>query len=163
MFARSHAHETKLPWFSAAKQIARDLFLRQAVPDHIALFVENLEAIHSIDYGSLRESPIYIIGALDMSQGDVFLSWDTTCHLARGLHLPVAPLLYRGKMMPNDVFARWVQQQMELPSLIGDRGAAREGVVVRVAGAIEHGSWQRQRSVVLCYEHRATRSRHSCN
>ena len=74
VFARSHAHETTLPWFSAAKQIARDLFLRQAVPDHIALFVENLEAIHSIDYGSLRESPIYIIGALDMSQGDVFLS-----------------------------------------------------------------------------------------
>jgi len=88
VFARSHARETALPWFTAAKQIAQQLTSTGAVPDHIALFVENLEAIHSIDYGHVA-SPVYVFGAVDLSRGNLLLSWDDVCLLAQRAMLPV--------------------------------------------------------------------------
>ena len=91
VFARSHAHETSLPWFSAAKQLAQHMAVTMALPDHIALFVENLEAVHSIDYGHVA-SPVYVIGAMDLARGNSFLSWDAVVLVAERVNLPVGDI-----------------------------------------------------------------------
>mmetsp|Transcript_42834 Transcript_42834/g.101133 ORF Transcript_42834/g.101133 Transcript_42834/m.101133 type:complete len:371 (-) Transcript_42834:276-1388(-) len=131
VYARTHAHETSLPWFSAAKQIAATVAAEGTLPPHTALFLENMEAVHSIDYGHLP-SPVFVIAALRLdAPTPTLFAWDDLCALARSLGLPTPPVLHRGSGVQEVWLEEWAQQQQLAPSLLAARAAPSEGFVVR--------------------------------
>ena len=68
--------------------------MRWLVPEHIALFGENMTAIHSIEYGHLA-SHLYLFAAWDTC-AQAWLSWQEVAELAELCSLPIAPVLHIG-------------------------------------------------------------------
>ncbi|GAA0542729.1 RNA ligase family protein [Chitinophaga japonensis] len=84
VFARSHAAPTTSPWTESIRRfwegIRRDL-------GNLEVFLENLYAIHSIEYRNL-EHHFYVFA---IREHDRWLSWEETKFYAGMLGLPVVP------------------------------------------------------------------------
>jgi len=84
VFARSHSAPTTSPWTESLRQywklIRKDL-------GELEVFLENLYAIHSIEYRNI-EHHFYVFAIRD---GDQWLSWEETKFYASMLDLPVVP------------------------------------------------------------------------
>jgi hypothetical protein len=96
--------------------------IRSQIPDHIAIFGENVFAAHSIAYENLT-SHFYVFAVFDKDK-KLFLSWDETKELAISLGLEVVPEIYRGRY----------KELKKVPS--SKFGAECEGYVVRSTAAI---------------------------
>mmetsp|Transcript_920 Transcript_920/g.2004 ORF Transcript_920/g.2004 Transcript_920/m.2004 type:complete len:1150 (-) Transcript_920:131-3580(-) len=135
VFARTHSKEATHPWFSAAKEIAGRIRACSALPEGVCLFCENMEAVHSIDYGRLS-SPLYVIVAVDnRSSPPSVLSWHDTRKMARAAGVPTVPELFRGSFSSHEELEAWSRGAMALPSRVGTAGSPREGWVVRPAAS----------------------------
>lgn len=134
VFARSHAAPTTSPWTESIRRywalIRKDL-------GELEVFVENLYAIHSIEYRKL-DHHFYVFG---IREGEEWLSWEETKFYASMLDLPVAPEIKCFPTPPNrSSFETEVQQ------IVNTRGGfypfdtvtggptVIEGVVTRNAG-----------------------------
>ena len=86
VFARSHAAPTTSPWTESLRH-----FWQLAKHDlgDLEIFVENLYAIHSIEYRKL-EHHFYVFG---IREDDHWLSWEETEFYANMLDLPTVPVI----------------------------------------------------------------------
>jgi hypothetical protein len=84
VFARSHAAPTTSPWTESIRRFW------QSVKNDLGtleIFLENLYAVHSIEYHSL-DHHFYVFAVRDQDQ---WLSWEETKYYAAMLDLPVVP------------------------------------------------------------------------
>lgn len=84
VFARSHAVPTTSPWTETLRQYWQ--LVKNDLGD-LEVFLENLFAVHSIEYRSL-DHHFYVFG---IRERDRWLSWEETKFYAGMLDLPVVP------------------------------------------------------------------------
>jgi len=110
VFARSHAAPTTSPWTETLRQywklIKNDL-------GNVEIFLENLYAIHSIEYRNL-DHHFYVFA---IREADRWLSWEETKFYAGMLDLPVVPEI---KAFPTPVERTGFEQ--EVKAITGSRG-----------------------------------------
>ncbi|MCQ4088281.1 RNA ligase family protein [Saccharibacillus sp. JS10] len=96
--------------------------IRYLIPKGYRLCGENMYAKHSIKYESL---PGYFMLFSVWNEHNICLSWDDTEQVAKGLHLPTVPVLYRGI---------WDERAIQnCYTRISKSGGEQEGYVVRLA------------------------------
>ncbi|MGN8067459.1 RNA ligase family protein [Mucilaginibacter sp. 22184] len=135
VFARSHAAPTISPWTESIRRfwqlIKNDL-------GSLEIFVENLYAVHSIEYHNL-EHHFYVFA---IREHDQWLSWDETRFYAAMLGLPVVPEI--SVFTPPADRELFEQQVMDItwqPGALQPHDAATgspvtmEGIVTRNAAA----------------------------
>ena len=86
VFARSHAAPTTSPWTESLRRFWQ--LIRDDLGD-LEIFLENLYAVHSIEYRSL-DHHFYVFG---IRQQDQWLSWEETKFYAAMLDLPTFPVV----------------------------------------------------------------------
>lgn len=86
VFARSHAAPTTSPWTESLRRFWQ--LVRHDLGD-LEIFMENLYAIHSIEYRKL-EHHFYVFG---IRENDQWLSWEETQFYANMLDLPTVPVI----------------------------------------------------------------------
>lgn len=137
VFARSHQLPTSEPWFDYLKGIYYSK-LADLNPDYW-IFGENTFAIHSIEYSDL-ESYFYIFNIYDTKR-KMWLSWDDVEAEAQRIGVPTVPVIYRGKIESMGWLAKWMEREMQKPSLLGGK---KEGFVARVASEIPLDEFQQK-------------------
>lgn len=93
VYARTHKHPAKHPWFDPLKAMHHVLAHTAAHPN-LELFGENMTATHSIQYDSLT-SYFYLFGA---RKRGVWCSWDEVERLAAILGIPTVPVVFKGTL-----------------------------------------------------------------
>lgn len=93
VFARSHAAPTTSPWTETLRQYWK--LIRNDLGD-LEIFLENLYAVHSIEYRNL-DHHFFVFG---IREGDRWLSWEETKFYAGMLDLPLVPEI---KVFPTPV------------------------------------------------------------
>lgn len=84
VFARSHSAPTTSPWTESLRRYWK--LIRNDLGD-LEVFLENLYAIHSIEYRNI-DHHFYVFA---VREGDQWLSWEETKFYAAMLDLPVVP------------------------------------------------------------------------
>lgn len=111
VFARTHAHEATQPWFTAVKALAASI--APVVPSNLALFGENMEAVHSIEYDRLTAA-FHLFGILDVAR-DEWCSWNEVAALACILGISTVPALFEGSFEHLNDIKTWMDEQVGLP------------------------------------------------
>ncbi|HVI46474.1 MAG TPA: RNA ligase family protein [Chitinophaga sp.] len=111
VFARSHAAPTTSAWTESIRRYWQSI--RNDLGD-LEIFLENLYAVHSIEYKKL-DHHFYVFG---IREHDRWLSWEETHFYAKLLDLPVVPEVKRVTAPP----ARG-QFEQEILELVSQRGA----------------------------------------
>lgn len=93
VYARTHKHPAKHPWFDPLKAMHHVLSHTVAHPN-LELFGENMTATHSICYGNLT-SYFYLFGA---RKRGVWCSWEEVEKIAAALGIPTVPVLFKGTL-----------------------------------------------------------------
>jgi hypothetical protein len=135
VFARSHAAPTVSPWTESLRRfwqlVKHDL-------GSLEIFLENLYAVHSIEYRHL-ENHFYVFA---VREHDCWLSWEETQFYAEMLDLPTVPVLQLTTTPDNrSAFERDVQEMASGPGLMlphdafTGKSATMEGIVTRNADA----------------------------
>lgn len=123
VFARTHKHEAKHPWFGTIKNM--HALLAATIEDPtLELFGENMTATHSIAYAGLS-SYFYLFG---VRRCDVWLSYDEVVETALALGIPTPPLRYRGAIPNLDALQALIERLMQQPSAVA-------------GGDFEGGAW----------------------
>jgi hypothetical protein len=141
VFARSHAAPTTSPWTESIRRywelIRKDL-------GELEVFVENLYAIHSIEYRKL-DHHFYVFG---IRGADEWLSWEETKFYAAMLDLPVAPETKCFQAPPErSSFEADVQQivntrgSLDPYDTVTGKPTVIEGIVTRNAGRYAVGAF----------------------
>lgn len=131
VFARSHAAPTVSPWTESIRRywqlIRNDL-------GSLEIFVENLYAIHSIEYGNI-ENHFYVFAVREYDQ---WLSWDETKFYAALIGLPVVPeILVFDPPVEKMAFEQQIHHITQQPSVLRSYDAfngnpvTMEGIVTR--------------------------------
>ncbi|KAK9803065.1 hypothetical protein WJX73_005355 [Symbiochloris irregularis] len=133
VFARTHSAEATHASFAPVKALAAAWW---EVEPQLALFGENMTAVHSIKYDALR-SNFYLFGVLDCQTQEWF-SWDDVEATAASLLIPTAPVLYFGTFASSMSIQKWMEAAIRLPSSVGEH-APREGFVIRTSAGMQKG------------------------
>ena len=88
VFARTHSREAQQAWFSATK--AFYLAFAHAVPNHLQLYGENMQAVHSIEYDA-PVAPFYLFAVRNSDTGS-WLPWPEVQGVAARYGIPLAPV-----------------------------------------------------------------------
>jgi hypothetical protein len=96
VFARSHAAPTISPWTESLRRFWQ--LVRNDLGD-LEFFMENLYAIHSIEYRNL-EHHFYVFGIREHNR---WLSWEETQFYANLLDLPTVPVIKIEQTPDNQV------------------------------------------------------------
>ena len=127
VYGRTHSVPANHRSFSMLKQINSYLISQNRIPQDMLIFGENMQAIHSIDYGELT-AVFYIF---NVKKGDTWLSWPEVEEIARRLHLPTVPVVFIGQFKSIDQLEKFLKEEIKKPSMISKNGAPKEGFVVR--------------------------------
>ncbi|WP_228099036.1 RNA ligase family protein [Pedobacter sp. MC2016-24] len=111
VFARSHAAPTTSPW---TESLRRFWHLVKYDLGDLEFFMENLYAIHSIEYRNL-EHHFYVFG---IREHDRWLSWEETQFYANLLDLPTVPVIKMEQKPENQE-----QFEKEMLMLVNGSGA----------------------------------------
>jgi RNA ligase len=111
VFARSHAAPTTSAWTESIRRYWQSI--KNDLGD-LEIFLENLYAVHSIEYKTL-DHHFYVFG---IREGDRWLSWEETHFYAAMLDLPVVPEIKR--ITPPATRSEFEQHTL---SLVSGRGA----------------------------------------
>ncbi|CAE8681175.1 unnamed protein product [Polarella glacialis] len=128
VYSRTHSQPATHESFSAVKTLAAEF---AASLGEVELYGENLQAIHSIEYGNLA-SYFYVFAA--RRQG-TWLSWDEVERVASDHGLQLVPLVFRGSFASAEQLQRSFEAWAKEPSAVGS-SVTPEGFVVRHAGQI---------------------------
>lgn len=133
VFARSHAAPTTSAWSASIRRFWQ--LIKNDLGD-LEIFLENLYAVHSIEYRNL-EHHFYVFG---IRQHDCWLSWEETQFYAGMLDLPVVPqLLVTQKPADQSLFEKEVlalalgRGTFEPHDVLTGIHATIEGIVTRNA------------------------------
>lgn len=133
VFARSHAAPTTSPWTESLRRywqlIKNDL-------GHLEVFLENLYAVHSIEYRNL-DHHFFVFG---IREQDRWLSWEETRFYAAMLDLPTVPELQQCAT-PQDqpafeagaIALAQTRGQLDPHNARSGKQATMEGIVTRNA------------------------------
>lgn len=132
VFARSHAAPTTSPWTAQLRE--RWELMKNDLGD-IALFGENLYAVHSIEYKRI-ESYFYVFA---VRSGDMWLSWEEVKFYAAMFDFPTVPELKTQLVdeLSEEILKAKILQLANESSVFGSidtqtgEGCTREGVVSR--------------------------------
>lgn len=134
VFARSHAAPTVSPW---TESIRRYWALIKNELGALEVFVENLYAVHSIEYKKL-EHHFYVFA---VRENDQWLSWEETKFYAAMLDLPVVPEI---SILPTPVCRKTFESEvlqtvtgagfLEPHDAFTGKPVTMEGIVTRNAG-----------------------------
>jgi hypothetical protein len=131
VFARSHAAPTTSPWTESIRRFWQNI--KQDLGS-MEIFLENLYAIHSIEYRNL-DHHFYVFGIREQDQ---WLSWEETKFYAGLLDLPVVPEIAVIASLPDRLlFEKEVQNlasgrgTLEPHDAYNGRPATIEGIVTR--------------------------------
>jgi len=138
VYARTHAQPATHESFSAVKQLARG-FPDGALEEGVELFGENMQAVHSIEYGNLA-SYFYVFAARVTGR---WLPWDEVVELAERLGLPTVPVVFRGVLRAPEDLQRCLETWATEPSAAG-AGVTPEGFVVRRVGGFRADAFGEQ-------------------
>ncbi|KAJ9454864.1 hypothetical protein DIPPA_13758 [Diplonema papillatum] len=144
VFARTHGHQATHESFSWVKAFYSQFSYSELLQGK-SLFGENMQAVHSIDYGGLPS--FFFLFAVFDSENEAWLSWADMKGLATALHeetgadIALVPVLYEGKFESLADMEAWMSAEAEKPSAF--RGQ-REGFVVRTSGAIARHDFDRK-------------------
>lgn len=134
VFARSHAAPTTSPWTESLRRFWQ--LIRNDLGD-LEIFLENLYAVHSIEYRSL-EHHFYVFGIRQQGQ---WLSWEETEFYAGMLDLPTVPVIgtFQTSGDPSSFEKQVVQLaagrgQLEPYDAYSGELATMEGIVTRNSG-----------------------------
>ncbi|SHG16504.1 RNA ligase family protein [Pedobacter caeni] len=133
VFARSHAAPTTSPWTESLRRfwqlIRNDL-------GTLEIFLENLYAVHSIEYRSL-EHHFYVFG---IRQQDQWLSWEETRFYAAMLDLPTVPVI--GSFKPAGDRPSFEKEVLQLAAGRGlfDPHDAYSGNLATIEGIVTRNS-----------------------
>lgn len=135
VFARSHAAPTTSPWTESLRRFWQ-LIKNDLGP--LEIFLENLYAVHSIEYQKL-EHHFYVFG---IRQYDQWLSWEETKFYAAMLDLPVVPEI--SLLRPNTKHLLFEQEVIDIAS---GRGAlephdAYDGSITTMEGIVSRNANQ---------------------
>lgn len=97
----------------------------------IFLYGEDIYGVHSIEYDPVPENETFYAFALRFADGS-FASFRALLQCAREREIPVVPVLYEGTFRSVAEIRDLVSHAHTQPSALG---GAREGVVIRLAGA----------------------------
>eukprot|EP01083_Nonionella_stella_P101561 288031_1 len=140
VYARTHKHPTKHPWFNTIKDMIRSqpLFYESQY-SQLMIFGENMTAIHSIPYHNLT-SYFYIFAVYDPSK-TIWYSVHDVEDLAKKLNIPTAPLLFKGNFNSLKEIKDWMDKEIKKPSTMGSKH--REGFVIRIDTAFPMNSFDK--------------------
>ena len=130
VFGRTHAVPANHLSFSMLKRISSHLLSQNRLEQDAWIFGENMQAVHSIDYGEIA-SPFFIF---NVKRGDVWLSWTEVKKIAQRLFLPIVPVVFVGKFTTIERLKSFLIEEIKKPSML-NKNAHREGFVVRPYGA----------------------------
>ncbi len=143
VFARSHSSPTQNPWANYMWDKWRAL---ENEFGDLEFFGESLYAIHSIIYTNLKEY-FYLFG---VRQNNIWLSWEEIILYANIINVPLAPVLYRGKLKDWTGYNQKISAEKNMENLVNSfviqdsklsdekiGKSPTEGVVVRVVRAFE--------------------------
>lgn len=136
VFARSHAGPPAHASFDLAK--ATHGRIAHLLSADVSIFCEYCYAVHSIAYDALPSYSL-VFGVRDDVSG-LWWDWDMVAAQAREVGLPTVPVLFRGSVASRAELESLTNRLAREPSALG---AAREGVVVRVAGAFDDRDFAR--------------------
>lgn len=128
VFARTHSVQTQLPWDSYLKKFYHDNLMK--FNHHTWYFIENLYAVHSIEYEKLNN--YFFLFNLYKEKHEIFDSWDKVESEAKRLGFNVPEVLFRGKFKSMSEVQQWMDYEIKKPSKYGSK---REGFVMRPADA----------------------------
>ena len=128
VFARSHQIQTKNPWTTLLKQHYYENL--QNINKDIWYFMENLYAVHSIEYKELKE--YFLMFGAYLSKDDLWASWHEVELLSTTINLKTPPVLFKGEFTSIKDIQKWMDSEIKKPSKYGKE---REGFVIRVSGA----------------------------
>ena len=131
VYARTHKHEAKHPWFGTIKSMHNVLAATRDDPT-LELFGENMTATHSIEYNNLT-GYFYLFG---VRREGVWASWDEIEATASSLGLPTVPLRFRGVVRDLETLQELIRRFMVQNSSVS-AGTGPEGFVLRVTRAFE--------------------------
>jgi len=126
VYARSHTTFSENKWDTNLIEKG-GLYdqIKDNLTDDMYVYIENMYAIHSIEYNKL---PSYTF-LIAYREGDYFESWNETEWIARYfLSLKTVPVLYQGKVHSIDALKKTIEQLMRYGSKYGN---TIEGVVIR--------------------------------
>lgn len=135
IFARTHAVEAAHPSFSMMRLLVSSL--NGFFPEHLKVFGENMQGIHSIIYNPLS-SPFFIFNIFDKEQ-DIWLSWDEVISFSEKIGIPNVPEIKRGIFKTEKELFSFINDEMKKPSLLGGE---REGIVVRRAESFNDSNFE---------------------
>lgn len=127
VFARSHSGVPSHASFDLLK--AQHAQIKHKIDAGLSVFGEWIYAVHSINYTKLP-SYFMIFGVRDDETGEWY-SWDLVEELAKDLGFPTVPVLFRGYTSDLE------QLTTDLSKNPSTCGPEKEGVVVRILGALE--------------------------
>ena len=123
-YGRGVAHPTQEKWMAMVK---KHIAWRVQEPD-VLLYGEDIYAIHSIEYGPVREDRTFYAFAL--RRGDVFAPFHEVEAYSADHDIAVVPVLHRGEFDSVSAARDFVASTQDVPSILG---GDREGVVLRKA------------------------------
>jgi len=123
VYGRTHSQPAMHESFSAVKELAHNF---AATLEGLELFGENMQGVHSIEYGNLS-SFFYLFA---VRRWGSWLSWDETVALAEQLGIPTVPLLFRGRFASESQLQGCLETWLKEPSAVG-ASVNPEGFVVR--------------------------------
>ncbi len=132
VFARSHATPTFCPTFNYLKSVHYAPNKALIEKDNLAVFGENVFAIHSVVYTKLTDY-FFMFGIMDQVTEE-FFSWDMVMAYAEEMNMPVAPVVFEGKIESLEWLENFINEQMKSESALGGE---KEGFVVRVRGSFQ--------------------------
>ena len=103
----------------------------------IFLYGEDIYGVHSIVYNPVPENETFYAFALRFADGS-FSSFQALVNYTQEREIPVVPILYEGAFRSSAEIRDFVGQAHTEPSALG---GAREGVVIRLAGAFPAGKF----------------------
>lgn len=110
--------------FSVIKQFFSGM--QGLIPSRFAVYGENMQAIHSIEYSDLK-SYFYIFAVFDHKYKR-WLSWRDVVKCSEMWGIPHVPILFSGTMKNELELQQWIQKKMTEGSTVGGE---IEGFVIR--------------------------------
>lgn len=144
-YPRSPNHSGAGWWYDMVK--AEHGRVKWQIEPDIAIFGENVQAVHSIVYEGGLPGPYLVFGVLDLAE-NVWWGWEYVKFQAEVLGLPTVPELWRGVVRSREALKEITE---DLATRASEHGSVREGLVVRRQAAIpddqfhlQVGKWVRR-------------------
>lgn len=137
VYARTTSKVATHESFNKIKSLYPSFSYKQ--PKNIALYGENMYAIHSIEYNNL--SDLYYLFAV-LKDGKKWLSFSRVKQIAEYFGLTHVPILFEGKFKSSKEIQKWMENRAKQNSIYSTNKPP-EGFVIRLAKGFEMDDFEK--------------------